>query len=286
MVRRHPVWLPEDAHQALLPSISGNELNGVGDAEIRQPRQIFWLKKTAGHPFGPLQDVYAKADRGIAPRSEPAPVTQSKEPAEWTALVKTFALEHEADQVGIATADPAWFFEGYTADLPFIVLFALAMDHGSLSQQPSTVANPTAQVEVAIQYNRGARVASRTAGWFSPSWVGDRDAVRWGESDVWKGIAARNLLELVVSQFAGRFLGDGLQIVDREYPPGGSAQRYDLGLARAAHFVAQRRVRAGCFEELQRTGDRAEFLGGEIETGLGPFLDLDLSVRHRIKATA
>jgi epoxyqueuosine reductase len=179
MARKRKDWLPQAEHYTLVPPVSGNVFNGVGETEPRRPRQIFWLKKTQGHPFGPLQDavvgrynavpqlhaVYANADRG--PRFDPGPASPKIEkPAEeWTRAVKAFALEHEADLAGIANAREEWFYEGYGCDLPYIIVFGLAMDHGMLSEQPSTHDNPIAQVEVGNQYNRGARVAARTAKW-------------------------------------------------------------------------------------------------------------------------
>jgi epoxyqueuosine reductase len=179
MPRRTPVWNPPEAFRELLPERSGNDFNGVGETRPRRPRQVFWLKRTEGHPFGRLQEavvarynsvpqlhaVYANADRGPTPGREPAAVRVEDSPEAWTARIKAFALASEADEVGVARTDPAWFYEGYEADLPYVVVFALAMDHAMLSQQPSTRENPTAQVEVANQYNRGARAAARTAAW-------------------------------------------------------------------------------------------------------------------------
>jgi Pyruvate/2-oxoacid:ferredoxin oxidoreductase delta subunit len=179
MARKIPYWHPQVEHFDLLPKLSGNEFNGVGEPVSRRPRQIFWLKRTAGHPFGRLQDavvdryngvpalyeVFANADRGPRPRSVPETIRHVQLAEEWARRVKEFALANEADLVGIARSDSAWFYEGYEADLPFVIVFALAMDYEMLTQQPSTFENPIAQVEVANQYNRGARVVARTADW-------------------------------------------------------------------------------------------------------------------------
>ena len=179
MARRRADWIPLPEHDALLPDISGNDFNGVGEVQERRPRQIFWLKKTSGHPFGPLQDAvvsrynsvpqlhaaYANANRGPAVRKEPATEKPPRSAEEWTTAAKSFAIHHEADLVGIAATDESWFYEGYPADLPYILVFALRMDFDMLNQQPSTFDNPIAQVEVANQYNRGARAAAATANW-------------------------------------------------------------------------------------------------------------------------
>jgi hypothetical protein len=76
--KNQPAWTAPAEHAALLPPFSGNEFNGWGDAELRRPRQIFWLRKPEGHPYARLleavrqrfvsvpayRDVYARADRG------------------------------------------------------------------------------------------------------------------------------------------------------------------------------------------------------------------------------
>jgi epoxyqueuosine reductase len=179
MARRRSDWNPSAEHSDLLPDITGNVFNGVGEKLERRPKQIFWLKKTSGHPFGRLQDAvvsrynsvpqlfaaYANANRGPSLSKEVAAERQQRSAEEWTVAAKSYALSHEADLVGVAATDESWFYQGCSADLPYILMFALRMDFDMLNEQPSTFENPTAQVEVANQYNRGARVAAETANW-------------------------------------------------------------------------------------------------------------------------
>jgi ferredoxin len=172
-------WTPPADERRDWPPVSGNTLNGLGEAEPRRPTPIFWHRPER-EAFGTYQErvvaqfqsvpalraVYAEGDRGPR-RPDPVAPARAAEPAGgWTDALKTFALANEADQVGIARLDPAWIFEGYPVPThPFVVVFGIAMDHASLAQAPATPENPTGALEVSIQYNRGARVAMHVANW-------------------------------------------------------------------------------------------------------------------------
>ena len=56
-------WQMSEQQRALLPDISGNEINGLGDKEARRPRIVYWpndglrsesekLGKVSKHPYG------------------------------------------------------------------------------------------------------------------------------------------------------------------------------------------------------------------------------------------
>jgi epoxyqueuosine reductase len=169
-------YRPDPEFLALRPTVSGNTVNGLGEKIERRPSPIFWHRPER-ESHGALQEhlvarfnavpefraAYAEGDRG--PR-RPDPVAAEcavRSAPEWASEVKSFALAHEADLVGIARMDPRWVFEGYELAAPWVIVLGVAMDHARLSEQPSTAANVTAQVEVAEQYNRGARAAMRLA---------------------------------------------------------------------------------------------------------------------------
>lgn len=187
----HP-WRPGPEHAALLPGVTGNEINGVGETAERRPRQIFWSPKPDTIAHGRLlravierfdavpayHDVYAYADRG--PRTLPAPAAvRLQDTAEnWTRRVRAFVLNEpgarpagfplngsEAELVGVAAIDPLWIYEGFRSDFPFVIVIGVAMNHARLSRVPSSAQDPEGQLEVCDQYNRGARVASYTAQW-------------------------------------------------------------------------------------------------------------------------
>jgi epoxyqueuosine reductase QueG len=170
-------WNPDPAQTALTPAVSGNQINGLDECEPRRPTPVYW-HNPAKIPHGAMQRwivdrfnavpafaaVYGPdAPRGPRRLEPPAETRVERTAPEWTTAIKAHALAHEADQVGIARLDPNWVFEGYDLALPFVVVLAVAMDHGRLATAPATPENTASQVEVADQYNRGARAAKALA---------------------------------------------------------------------------------------------------------------------------
>lgn len=163
--------------ERLLPEgLSGNTVNGRGEADATRPRPFFW------HPpeqqaFGELQravidhhrqsDAIAAAysrdaDRG--PRPLPRAAVRDERSAEaWSAELKAFALAHEASLVGITPLKPEYVYECHTIELPNLVLIGVAMDHANLVAAPATIDDPRAGLEVAEKYNQAARACRHVA---------------------------------------------------------------------------------------------------------------------------
>ena len=170
MTKKRTQYSPDPQFTSKMPEISGNAINGLGEAKPRQPSPSFWHKPNL-HPFGELQRVVSEyqqrsaeirtvftptADRGPAPL-ERAPTQQSNSAEQFVADIKSFALANESDLVGIARLDPLWVYEGFTIDEPWIVVIGVAMEHEKLDQTPPSFANPTSAVEVGDKYNKAAR---------------------------------------------------------------------------------------------------------------------------------
>jgi Pyruvate/2-oxoacid:ferredoxin oxidoreductase delta subunit len=171
--RRQPVWRPPAALAELFPEISGNVVNGLGEAEPRRPRHIMWHRPSAiahgrvqqhvsdsyeSHPL--LKGLFTGPER----RAQPVPVAAERataNPEQWTQAVKREALESGADLVGIARLDPLWVFSDSEVHEPFVIVLGVAMDHARLSTAPLAIAAR----EVAEQYNRGHRAARALTDW-------------------------------------------------------------------------------------------------------------------------
>lgn len=169
-----PVISPEQ--QALIPDISGNDINGLGETETRSPTAIYWQ-----HPnqiaHGALQmwmleksvrDVPETGDmennfggRGNRDRVPMAPEPVQDTPENFASAAKTIALENEADLVGITALHPDWVYQGHDVDMPNIIVLGLEMDHAELATAPE----PPSIREVMAQYNRGTRAARALADW-------------------------------------------------------------------------------------------------------------------------
>ncbi len=172
-----PVWRPSVEQMAQWPAISGNRINGVGEASARRPSPIYWHPPDAT-PHGPLQKwfyartseagqpiVDARKERQAAldtPLSPLASEPAVRAPEDWAAAVKNAALDAGAADVGIAVMRTEYVFEGFAAPTQrWMVLLAIAQDYDAMRTAPSV----DSLVEIARQYARGIRVAKVVASW-------------------------------------------------------------------------------------------------------------------------
>lgn len=230
-------WMPPSQWQEVLPDVSGNEVNGRGERKKRRPTQIFWHRRPAEQPFGraqiavtdrfnsvpALDEVYRNAERGPRRLPEPADRTDDADPATWTSRTKAFALGEEgarpadypqeqdsaAELVGIAPLDPQWIYEGYEAELPNVIMIGTVMDHGRLMQLPGDDEQVEGQLEVADQYNRGARVAN----WLG-LWIRSQGYQARPHAGPWVG--SLNLVPAAIAAGFGE-LGNHGSIINRVY---------------------------------------------------------------------
>jgi ferredoxin len=169
-------YRPKAETLALL-KVSGNAINGLGETAPRQPSPFFWHPPDQ-HPYGELQIVARQSSRKCpgAPEAfqaaynypELLPVADARNNApaeELAAALTTFALSHEADDVGIAPMDPLYVFEGYTINHPWVVVLALAHNYERLKHVPSDESNGVGVCDVGDQYARGTRASYALANW-------------------------------------------------------------------------------------------------------------------------
>jgi Pyruvate/2-oxoacid:ferredoxin oxidoreductase delta subunit len=170
MTRPEP-WTPSAEQQALWPPISGNTINGVGEAQVRRPSPIYWHAPDAT-PHGPLQlwfirrstplvlaarqERQAALDEPLPPVSGP-PVERT--PEAWAREVKAAAYAAGADAVGITAVQPQWVFEGHEVTQRWAIVLCVAHDWEALRTAPAE----TAAAEVIRQYARGIRAAKGLA---------------------------------------------------------------------------------------------------------------------------
>jgi Pyruvate/2-oxoacid:ferredoxin oxidoreductase delta subunit len=170
MPRAQP-WTPSAEQMALWPAVSGNAINGVGEAHVRRPSPIYWHAPDAT-PHGALQLWFiarttplvqqARVERNAA-LEEPLPpvadVRAARSAEAWTRAVKAAAYAAGADAVGIAAVQPQWVFEGHEVAQRWAVVLCVAHDWAALRTAPAE----TAAAEVIRQYGRGIRAAKGVA---------------------------------------------------------------------------------------------------------------------------
>ena len=169
-------YVPRPETLALL-KVSGNPINGLGEANPRKASPFFWHPPDQ-HPWGDLQIVARQSSRkcpGSAAAFQAAynhpellPVAKHRIPAtaeEFAAQASSFALSHEADAIGIAPMNPLYVFEGYTINEPWVIILALAHNYEQLKQVPSDETNGAGVTDVGEQYARGTRASYALANW-------------------------------------------------------------------------------------------------------------------------
>jgi epoxyqueuosine reductase len=169
-------YRPKAETLALL-KVSGNPINGLGETTVRRASPFFWHPADQ-HPYGDLQIVARQSSRKcpgsasafLAAYSYPELVAVAEERSDASAQqlaaeVAAFALEHEADAVGIAPMDPLYVFEGYTIEEPWVIVLALAHNYERLKEVPSDETNGVGVTDVGDQYARGTRASYALANW-------------------------------------------------------------------------------------------------------------------------
>jgi ferredoxin len=168
-------FTPKPEQVALIPPVSGNDINGLGESEFRRAKPIYWHDPdTLAH--GKLQSwfytqntddpaiIKSREDRAKILAIEVPPVSgeplqQSAE--DWTrdlaALVETLDME----LFGITALNPDWTFEGVNLPQKWIIMIGIAHDY----EQIKTAPRMTAGAEVVRQYGRGSKAAKDIAAW-------------------------------------------------------------------------------------------------------------------------
>jgi ferredoxin len=172
----HRPFHPDPAQKALWPDVSGNTINGLGEAEPRPPRLVYWAPDPDDIPHGPLQRYFytrggddqararIRAERQAileAPLPEVAPHGVEQSQADWAEGLDRFVASGACDKVGVATLEPDWLFEGQSTDLPRVIMIGVVHDYPTIAKAPEDVAG----TEVIRQYARAAKAAKEITAW-------------------------------------------------------------------------------------------------------------------------
>lgn len=170
-----PEFIPNPEQMALMPDVSGNDINGLGETEVRRSSPIYWQSPELT-PFGPLMAWFydqvpdddrmnaVQAHRAQTMAVEIPPVAmiqQEKTAGEWTELIKKIGLENGANIIGITKLRPEWVIDTYDVPHQTVIMIAVAMDFKELETAPEI----PAAVEVIRQYDRGHRVSRALTTW-------------------------------------------------------------------------------------------------------------------------
>lgn len=161
---------------ALLPEISGNAINGLGETDRRRPRHVYWAPDPDDIPHGKVQRWFytvnpdhpalhkARAERQAildVPVAELQGDPVTRAPQDWTAALDHFVQDGICEKIGVAEMRDDWVFEGYEIPQSRVIMVAVQHDYAALSKAPE----PEAGAEVVRQYGRAAGAAKAVASW-------------------------------------------------------------------------------------------------------------------------
>ena len=178
MARTNPYrpFTPDPAQSALHPGISGNDINGLGEASARRPRMVYWAPDPDDIPHGPLQryfysqttgsaerDAVRAARQSVIDRTVPpvAPVAAERSPEDWTKALDRFVEQGICERVGVAEMQQDWVFEGEEIAQSRVIMLGVAHDYERIRTAPEEPAG----IEVTRQYLRAASAAKDISSW-------------------------------------------------------------------------------------------------------------------------
>ncbi|MEH6515348.1 MAG: 4Fe-4S dicluster domain-containing protein [Halioglobus sp.] len=171
----HRPFTPKPEQMALVPEISGNTINGLGESEPRKASPIYWHDPdTLAH--GELQKwfytqnaddphiIKAREDRAGILAMEVSPICGEplkNSASEWSTQLKEFTDTLDMDLFGITQFQPQWTFDGVSISQKWIIMIGIAHDYELIKEAPAL----SAGAEVVRQYGRGTKAAKEIASW-------------------------------------------------------------------------------------------------------------------------
>ncbi|WP_050930142.1 4Fe-4S dicluster domain-containing protein [Aestuariivita boseongensis] len=178
MARENPYrpFTPDPDQMRLVPKVSGNDINGLGETEFRRPDVVYWATDTSKIPHGKMQDYFYMRSSGVpefgearerrrqineAPLPPVAPVAADHSPVEWTALLDQFVAAGDCEMVGVAEMNSDWAYAGQEVSQSRVVVVGVQHDYDNIKTAPEDAAG----MEVLMQYTRAGAAAKKITGW-------------------------------------------------------------------------------------------------------------------------
>ncbi|MEX0346521.1 MAG: 4Fe-4S dicluster domain-containing protein [Rhizobiaceae bacterium] len=178
MPRENPYrpFTPDPEQMACAPDVSGNVVNGLGEATKRNPRLVYWSPDPDDIPHGKLQRWFYGVDPGNphlkkarewrakvtdVRMPDVAPEAAERSPDEWSELLSHFVDDGTCDMTGVEQMSPDWVYEGRRVDFRNIIVIGVQHDYEEIATAPLA----TAGAEVVRQYGRAMAAALHIAAW-------------------------------------------------------------------------------------------------------------------------
>ena len=172
----HRPFTPDQEQMACAPAVSGNAINGLGEADFRRPDMVYWAPNPEDIPHGRMQRWFYSVNphdprltktrawrKKIldAPLPELATRPVERSPQAWTDGLDSFNQDGWCEMTGVAEMDPGWVYADQTVEQRRIVMVAVQHDYAEIAEAPDVPAG----AEVLRQYGRAAAAAKAVAGW-------------------------------------------------------------------------------------------------------------------------
>ncbi len=175
--RSKAAFEPNPEVMKLWPDVSGNAINGSGEAGKGRPRPVFW-RTDGSTPHAPVMHYFFERDKDVPaiiearkyrartldiPLSDVAPVAAEKAADAWTALIKDAAIEGAGDAFMddiVNRLDDLELFSDEQEDLAAVILqnsFQLPFDPEGRVVLPQTVIEHAGLSDEAVFAGRGSR---------------------------------------------------------------------------------------------------------------------------------
>jgi ferredoxin len=175
-VNPHRPFRPDPEQTALMPGISGNAINGLGETRPRRPAMVYWAPDPGEIAHGAMQGYFYRRSAQDARFAEqraarqnvldtPLPplagTAREASPETWTAELDRFVRVGDCEMTGVAEMCEDWVFEGHEITQSRVIMLGVRHDYEAIATAPE----PEAGLEVVRQYARAAAVAKTVAGW-------------------------------------------------------------------------------------------------------------------------
>lgn len=169
-------FTPDPDQMAHTPGVSGNAINGLGEAARRRPRMVYWAPDPDDIPHGRLQRWFYSVDpknphlsEARRVRAEITSITlpdvadrpAGHTPEEWTGLLKRFVDKGNCEMTGVAEMSSDWVYEDRVVAFSRIIVVGVQHDYEAISAAPEAIAG----AEVVRQYGRAAAAALEITAW-------------------------------------------------------------------------------------------------------------------------
>ncbi len=166
---------PNPDQLALMPVLSGNAINGMGESKFRRAKPIYWHDPATLH-HGELQNWFytQNADNEAINKEREAraeildieipPVSGDslqQSAKVWSADLAKFAESLDMELFGITELRPEWTFASVDLKQKWVIMIGVAHDYEKIKTAPK----PTAGAEVIKQYGRGLKAVKDIATW-------------------------------------------------------------------------------------------------------------------------